>query len=256
MIRIISLLAFLLFSILSFAQVSESRTISEFTKLKVGTGIEVTFTQGPAGTATVEADDNEKLQDIITKVVGNTLEVYVDSKSFSKKDKSDKKRFNHKVLKVAVSSPSTNEFKASSSGKIILKNGVNAKTASLDVSSSGSIAGNVKADEITIDLSSSGWIESTIATTKLKASLSSSSQATLTGSAQEATIKTSSSSDLNGKKVTSKTAEIESSSSSSVSLTVTENLTAKASSSASISYYGNPAKVESQKSSSGSVSKK
>jgi len=256
MIRIISLLTFLFFSILSMAQVSETRTIAEFSKLKVATGVEVTFTQGPLGKATVQADDNEKLQDIVTKIVGNTLEIYVDSKNFGRNDKKDKKKFSHKVLKVAVSSPSVNEFKASSSGVIILENGVTAKTALLDVSSSASISGNVKADELTLDLSSSGTIESIISTNKLDAKLSSSSFAKLEGKADNASIKTSSSAELNGKKVTSKTAKIESSSSSSVSLIVTESLEAKASSSASISYYGNPAKVEAEKSSSGSVSRK
>lgn len=256
MVRIISLLAFLLFSVLSVAQVTETRTISEFSKIKAATGVEVTFTQGALGKVTVQADDNEKLADIITKVVGNTLEIYVDSKHFGRNDKKDKKKYNHKILKVAVSSPLVDEFKASSSSVIILENEIDQKSVLLDVSSSATISGTIKADELTIDLSSSATIEGVISTNKLDAKLSSSSFAKFEGKADDVTIKTSSSAELNGKKLTSKTAKIESSSSSSVSLIVTESIESKASSSASISYFGNPAKVEVQKSSSGSVTRK
>jgi len=256
MIRVLSLLAFLLFSIFVTAQVSENRSIPEFTKIRVRSGVELTFTQDAYNTIKVEADDTVKLTDVVTKVIGNTLEIYVESKNYSNNNRKNKKKLNHKILRVAVSSPLVDEFKAGSSSKIILKNGVTSKKIILDISSSGTLIGNIKADELTIDLSSSGTIESNIATAKLEARLSSSSEAILSGNADSAEIKTSSSATFNGKKVTSKTAKIESSSSSSVSLIVTANLDAKASSSASIDYYGNPQKVEVEKSSSGSVSKK
>lgn len=41
MTRIISFLAFLLFSILAKAQVSENRTVGDFSKLKVSTGVDL-----------------------------------------------------------------------------------------------------------------------------------------------------------------------------------------------------------------------
>jgi len=256
MVRIVSLLAFLLLSVMASAQVSENRTVGDFSKLKVASGIELTFAQGPAGPIKVEADDNEKMQDLITKVSGNTLEVYIDSKAYSNRNKKDKKRYNHKVMKVWVSSPYVNEFKASSSSSLTFKNGIDVKEATIDVSSSASVYGNVKAENIYIETSSSSKIESTVTAKKLAVKSSSSSDAILAGEAENVDIRTSSSSDVNAKKLTCKTATIESSSSSGASINVTEALYAKASSSASISYSGNPAKVESEKSSSGSVSKK
>lgn len=256
MIRIISFLAFLLFSIATSAQVSQNRTVGDFSKLKVSTGVDLIFTQDSKITVKVEADDSEKLQDIVTKISGSTLEVYVDSKNFNKNDKKNKKRNNHKVLKVYVAAPNVDSFQASSSGSITSKNDIDVKVADVKVSSSGSFSGNIKANEITIKASSSGDVKSHITTQNLTVDLSSSGDANLSGTAENTVISASSSGDFNGKNLTARKASVEASSSADVTLNVTESLKAKASSSASISYSGNPAQVEVEKSSSGSVNHK
>lgn len=256
MVRILSFLAFLLFSIFTNAQVSENRTVGEFSKLKVSTGVDVIFTQDAKTTVKVEADDAEKLLDIVTKVSGSTLEVFVDSKNYNKNDKKNKKRNNYKILKVYVTAPFVDSFQASSSGSITAKNEISVKNADVKVSSSGSFNGNIKAEDIIMKASSSGDIKGQIISKNLDIDLSSSGDATLSGTSENVLISASSSADFEGKNLTVKTASVQASSSADVTLNVTESLKAKASSSASITYSGTPAKVEAEKSSSGSVNHK
>jgi len=256
MIRFIIYTATFFFTVLASAQVSENRTVSNFSKVKVSTGIELIFTQDSKISVKVEADDAEKLKDIVTNVSGNTLEVYVDSKNFNGKNKKDKKRYSHKILKVWVSAPSVDSFQASSSSSVSLKNGIDVNSADIKVSSSGSLNGNIKANEITIKASSSGDVKSAISSKKVNVDVSSSGDVVLSGTTENITVSASSSADLEGKNLTVKKATVEASSSADVVLTVTESLTAKASSSGSVSFYGNPKEVNSEKSSSGSVTKK
>jgi hypothetical protein len=256
MIRLVVYSIALLFTILASAQVSENRTVSNFSKIKVSAGIDLVFTQESKTSLKVEADDAEKLQDIMTIISGNTLEIYVDSKNFNKKGKKNKNRYTHKTLKVWVSAPAVDSFKASSSSSVSLKNGIDVPTAEIKVSSSASLNGNIKAEEITIEVSASGNLKSNISAKKISADLSSSGDALLSGNADSITISASSSADLKAKDLTVRNANIDASSSAEVVLNVTESLTAKASSSGSVSYYGNPKNVQADKSSSGSVTKK
>ena len=253
MIRFIIYSITLLFSILASAQVSENRNVSNFSKIKVSTSIYLVFTQDANYAVKVEADDAEKLKDIVTNVSGNTLEVYVDSKNFNKKDK---KRFTHKILRVWVSAPSVDSFQASSSSSVSLKNGINVNAAEIKVSSSAELKGNITADNISIKVSSSGDVKSAVSSKKVNVDVSSSGDVILSGTAENITVSASSSGDVEAKELTVKKASVEASSSADVVLTVTESLTAKASSSGSVIYYGNPKDVNSEKSSSGSVTKK
>lgn len=249
MIRLIIFTVTFLFTVLASAQVSENRNVSDFSKVKVSTSIDLVFTQDSKTSVKVEADDAERLQAIVTKVSGNTLEVYVDSKNLKGKNK------NFKTLKVWVSAPSVDSFQASSSSSVTLKNGIEVKTANVKVSSSADFNGKIKADEINASVSSSGALKSTVSSKKLNMEVNSSAEAILFGTAENASISASSSADFQGKDLSVKTATVEVSSSADVVLTVTENLKAKASSSGSVSYYGNPKNVESEKNSSGSITK-
>ncbi len=61
-----------------FAQVKkESRNVSNFNAIEVSGAFEVTMTQGSSEALQIEAD-SEVMPDIVTRVVGNTLKIYVD----------------------------------------------------------------------------------------------------------------------------------------------------------------------------------
>ncbi|MDR6966666.1 hypothetical protein J2X31_000664 [Flavobacterium arsenatis] len=266
MTRVIFFTTALLFSLLSNAQVSEKRTVGEFSKIKVSQGIELIYTQSSAQEVKVETDDNEKLQYIKTEIEGSTLRVYLNTENAPKPEKKNKRKrknysnsynnINFDVLKVYVSNALVEDFRASSSGSIFIKNSLDANYITIDCSSSGSFSGMVKCSTATIEASSSGDVDANIIAKTIDVKVSSSADVELSGSTDKITIKSSSSADCKAKNLIAKNAVVESSSSSDVTIHATEKLVATASSSASITFFGNPTNVEKSESSSGSVTKR
>ena len=124
------------------------------------------------------------------------------------------------------------------------------------MSSSGKITGTFETKNAVIEASSSSGFGANINATTIDVKASSSADAVLKGKATKIFVKASSSSDCKLKNLEVEQATIEASSSAAVAITVTNSLEAKASSSAGVSFYGNPANVSKEVSSSGSVSKK
>ncbi len=266
MTRVILFTTALLFSVLTNAQVSEKRTVGEFSKIKVSNGIELIYTQSSSQEVKVETDDNEKLQYIKTEIEGSTLRVYLNTENAPKPETKKKRKrknysnsynnINFDVLKVYVSNALVEDFKASSSGSIFIKNSLNAKNVAIDCSSSGSFAGTIKCSNAMIEASSSGDVDANITADLIDVKVSSSGDVELSGTTEKITVKSSSSADCKAKNLIAKNAIVESSSSSDVDIHATEKLVASASSSASITYFGIPRSVEKSESSSGSVTQR
>lgn len=247
------------------AQVSENRTVGNFSKLKASAGIEVFYTISDKISITVETDDAEKMQFIKTEVVGETLEVFVErtNTNLEKSKKKKNKRYRNwingiefNILKVTVFGPNLTDIKASSSAKIQLQNVNTSANLDIKVSSSGKITGTFETKNAVIEASSSSGFGANINATTIDIKASSSADVVLKGKATKIFVKASSSSDCKLKNLEVEQATIEASSSAAVAITVTNSLEAKASSSASVSFYGNPANVSKEVSSSGSVTKK
>lgn len=263
MIRVILFTTTLLFSLLANAQISENRTVGSFSKIKVSSGINLIYTQSSSQEVKVETDDAVKMQYIKTEIEGSTLRVYLDTKNALKSEKKRKRKnyssyngVDFDVLNVYVSNTLVDDFKVSSSASLIVKNSLSSKNLFIDCSSSGSFSGTVKCTAAMIEVSSSADVDANITADTIDVKLSSSADARLSGSTEKVTIKSSSSSDCKARDLVSRNAVVESSSSSDVDVYASEKLYASASSSASISYYGNPANVDKQESSSGSVTKR
>lgn len=244
-----------------FAQVSENRTVSDFSKLKASQGVQIFYTVSTTNSVRVETDDNERLQMIKTEVDGETLKIFVETdrkqKLTSKKGK--KKNINgvsFNVINVYVSGKSLNEIKASSSANIKIQN-MN-KTDKLEIASSSSakISGNFECADFKANVSSSGDVKGKLSAKSVYVEVSSSGDIILEGKAISLEVKASSSGDCNLKELTVEDAKVKASSSADVTITVTKSLTAVASSSADINYYGNPSQINKETSSSGSVSRK
>ena len=247
------------------AQVSENRTVGNFSKLKASAGIEVFYIISDKISITVETDDAEKMQFIKTEVVGETLEVFVErtNTNLEKSKKKKNKRYRNwingiefNILKVTVSGPNLTDIKASSSAKIQLQNVNTSANLDIKVSSSGKITGTFETKNAVIEASSSGGFGANISAEMIDMKASSSAGVELRGKAKKLFVKASSSSDCRLKNLEVEQVTIEASSSAAVAITVTNSLEAKASSSASVSFYGNPANVSKEVSSSGSVSKR
>ena len=172
-------------SCVGFSQVSETRTVSDFSKLKASTSVQVFYTVSNVKSVKVETDDNEKLKFIKTEVENGTLQVFVDSgngnNKGSKKGNRTVNGMRFKTLNVYVSGPSLSSVKASSSADIKIENLNSANQVDVAVSSSGSVSGKFNCSEIRIDASSSGDLKAQIDAKSVEVETSSSSDVNLSG---------------------------------------------------------------------------
>lgn len=260
MSKVIITLTTFLIGLLSFSQVSENRTVGDFSKLKASHGVAVFYTVSNTKSVKVETDDNEKMKFIKTEVEGSTLKIFVDSGNGnykgSKKGKKNINGIRFNVLKVTISGPSLDSFKASSSADINIEGTNTEKKVDIAVSSSGSISGKFNCSTMDIDASSSGDFMADVNADDIAIETSSSADVKLSGKTEKLNVKSSSSSTCDADKLAADDVVATASSSADINLHVLKSLDAKASSSADITYSGNPAQVTADKSSSGSVTKK
>ncbi len=257
---IVTITAFLL-GLVAFSQVSEKRTVGDFSKLKASHGIEVFYTISTTNSIKVETDDNERLQMIKTEVENGTLKVFVETKNKNGYNSKSSKGYNidgvnFKILKVYISGPSLTSYKASSSADINIEGQNVTNSVAVEVSSSGSVSGKFTADKVTLDASSSGDFKGNVQAVNVTIEASSSSDVVINGKAEALDIKASSSSSCDAKDLLANTVFASASSSADVKVFASKVLTAKASSSADIVYYGNPAQVTEDESSWGSIKAK
>ena len=263
MTKIVVTIAALLIGLLSFAQVSENREVSDFSKLQVSNAIQVSYTVSNFISIKVETDNKENLKYIKTEVEYGTLKLFVDTKNHKNENKAKKRSKGNNVswingveftiLKIIISGPNLESIKASSSADIKIENTNSSADLTIAVSSSGSILGDFKATNVNIETSSSGDFSGNITTNSIAIKSSSSSEVSLTGKAIKINAKASSSSACKLKGFIVETATVIASSSADILITVSKSIEAKASSSASIVYYGNPSQISKEESSSGSV---
>ncbi|MGZ5272848.1 MAG: head GIN domain-containing protein [Kaistella sp.] len=146
-------------------------------------------------------------------------------------------------------------LEATSSARIAVKDKFTQDKTDVEVSSSGSITGNLEANDLSVDVSSSGSFSGQIWAVNLKSQATSSGEVNFSGKTKNAEIQVSSSGTIAAKNLTADLAEIQASSSGSVSLSVADQLNASASSSGDISVYrkGNLNVISQNESSGGNV---
>lgn len=238
-----------LLSLVAFSQVSETRTVDNFSKLKASSSVHVFYTVSDAKSVKVETDSDDKLKFIKTEVENGTLNIFVDS---GKKYKG----IRFKTLNVYVSGPSLSSVKASSSSDVKIENLNSANELDVRVSSSASISGKFECPLINIDVSSSGNLKAQLEAKTVEVETSSSADVNLSGKTFILKVKSSSSSTCHANKLMAENVTADATSSADIYVYASKSLVAKASSSADINYYGNPSQVTADKNSSGSVNKK
>lgn len=251
----------LLASFIAFSQVSENRNLSDFSKLNVAQGIEVFYTISNSNSIKVETDDNDRLQFIKTKVEGETLKIFIDTKNVTN-SKSEKIKgiringVNFNILKVYVTGKSLTNIKASSSANIEIINLNTTEKLEINASSSGSVSGKFECTDFETNVSSSGTLKADVNAKSVFIDISSSGAINLDGTASNLDIKASSSGECRLKGFLVENAIIKASSSADVTINVSKSLDAAASTSAVINYYGKPSQVNTDKSTSGSINKR
>lgn len=204
--------------------VTIERTIkADFTGIKVSTGIDLFIRQGSTNAITVEADEN--LHDlIITEVKEGILKIYTD-----------KNIWKSKARKVYVTIENLTLLKASS--------GSNVKSESV-----------INTNEIYIDASSGASIDIEVVAKSAVTEASSGSDVKIKGTTINHTARASSGSSINAYKLKSTNANASASSGASINIYASKNMDAKASSGGAIDYTGNPARINKEASSGGSIS--
>jgi len=204
--------------------VSEDREISsDFDAIKVQQGINLYLTQGNSTELNVEADENI-LDLLLTEVKNGELKVYFEKNVYRAKERN-----------VYLTTKEISKIRTSSGASVKSENTLQSTTLDLDSSSGSSIKIHVNATEVTSECSSGADID-------------------IFGKAETFSAKASSGSSIDADKLEAIDVYARVSSGASIDVNVTGNLTAKASSGGDIDFEGNPAHVNKDTSSGGSVS--
>lgn len=195
----------------------------EFDEIKVAQSINAEVVKASEEKIVVTAP-SDILDDILVENNGGQLYIHF------------KPNLNISARNVAVKifAKDFSSIKASSSAKIIIKDQFTQDRTDIAVSSSGTIKGNLEANDISLEASSSGSFSGKIWAVNFEGKASSSADVTVSGKAKNAIISASSSGSFDAKEMIAENADIKASSSGSVDLSVSKQLDAKASSSGDI----------------------
>ena len=223
--------------------VTKKVSVGKFDGISTATSIDVLYTQ-TSGSQDIEVYAPDNLMEYVKVAVEDgMLKVRF-------KDKDSKKGISingkHKT-EVRVSAPAVHKLQASSSGDIILKNGLQTKgQVSMKSSSSGDIeGGNVVCDVLNAEASSSGDVSiKDLKAETVNAAASSSGDVILSGVCHSANISASSSGDVEAKNLKADAVNANASSAGDITCHAVESLNVTTSTSGSVSYKGDPKHID------------
>lgn len=260
--------AVLLITSASYAQKRESRDVSTFTKISFRTAGKVYVKQGSPQKVELEGSA-EMLEKIKTKVNDGRLVIGPEGKwtnwNWGSSDK----------VNVYITVAHVEGLDVSGSGELITQTKITGSTINLDVSGSGSLTAEIEAGDVDADVSGSGDINLKGKFKSLKADVSGSGRVSVngtisgkadfeisgsgkveaSGSADSMSAEISGSGKVLGANFVTNTCRIDIAGSGDVEITVNKDLNAEISGSGTVLYKGNPARVNSDASGSGSVKK-
>ena len=205
--------------------ITEERSVSNFNKLKVSSGIDVIIKYGNSESLEIKADDN-LIEHIITEVEDGTLKIYTNKNL--RKARSMTAYLEYKKL---------NSIRISSAGDVSCTNKMVTDKLKIYISSAGNLDLEVEAEEIICDISSSG-------------------DAQLSGTADLLEVDLSSAGDLHAFELIAKKCNVSCSSAGDARVYATEELDLRCSSAGNIYYKGEAKLVSSHSSSAGSIVRK
>ena len=207
----------------------QSRSVGEFHGISVSSGIDLYLTQKNFQEVRVEADE-EDIEDLITKVEGGILKIYMKEKSWSLFNMG----WGHSARKVYVSFKTLDRLEASAGSDMESQSVLNLNNLELDASSGSDVKLELNADQVRVTTSSGSDI-------KLK------------GKANYIQANASSAGDIDAADFQTKRCDASASSGSDIRVYATEQLDANASSGADIAYFGNPSRKNINESSGGDI---
>ena len=228
MTKIFITLTMALMGLVSSAQVSEKKSISDFTGIDATDGVEVYYTQDARASITVEANDDATAQNTIVERKGKTLKIY-------------KKSGNNTIVKVYISGSDVSSFKASKGAVIYTTNEIAGRKVSIDLATDGQFKGNVKAtSKVVLNTSSGAMFEGKITTNDLEGIFKHGSNAKIHGYAKKADLRCESGAACMAGKLIADSVSAFAENKSAVAVTVTNSIIAASDDTSSIKYYGSP----------------
>ena len=205
--------------------IKDRKLNTNFTAIKVSSGLDLYITQGDENSLTVEADEN--LHDIIlTEVENGRLRIYTK-----------KGIWRAKARKIHVTVKNLEELEASSGSDVYSENTILTNTFKVNVSSGADVKIKVNAESV-------------------NSTTSSGSDLKIMGTTENHTANASSGSSIDAYNLTSKNVTVNVNSGADINIFASENLNANANSGGDIDYRGNPKVLNKKSSSGGSISAK
>ena len=191
---------------------AQMREVPGFSEISVSGGIDLYLSPDDKEVVVVSAAEGKYRDRIVTRVVGNRLEIYFDNKSFNRWPSNMK-------LKAYVSFKALTKLKASGASDVYV-NGV------------------IKSDNFTLDLSGASDFKGALEVSSLDVSQSGSSDSRISGKAEKIKVDVSGASDMKGYDFEVNYCEAEASGASDIQITVNKELSARASGASDINYRG------------------
>ena len=210
---------------------AEKRTVSSFHGIEVGTGIELTLTEGNAEEVAVSAATTECRDKIVTKVVNGILKIHYDSKMGSVN-----KRNESKDLKAYVSYKSLDLLHANTGAEVKIDGVLNAASLEMNANTGAQINGEVNINTLKVDQNTGSKI-------------------TLSGKAEKLDVVGETGSKFMGEDMTTADCNVKVNTGARVSVNAGKELQVKASTGGIVKYKGDASIREIKTNTGGSVSK-
>lgn len=221
--------------------ITQKVKVEAFDGISTSTAIDVVYTQADQTDIEIYAPDN--LMPFVKLVNdGGMLKVFFES---DEPGNGINIRGKHHT-KVNISAPAVHALHTSSSGDIVLVNGLKTNgLVTVESSSAGEIEGSdISCDELVIEASSAGDIElKNVACNTLQVEASSAGDVSLSGTCRMAKLEASSAGEIDADDLKADTVKAEASSSGDVSCYAVESLEASTSSAGNVYYKGNPKQI-------------
>lgn len=199
----------------------KTKTINmSFNEIQVSTGIDAEVFKSGDEKVIISAPENI-IDDIIVEKKGSGVHIYISANN---------RRTNIQGVKATIYVKNLRAIKANSSGDILLRDKFLSERMDVSVSSSGSVKGDIEANDLTIEASSSGDFHGRIWANNLTTAASSSGDIVIEGNVKQAKLEASSSGDIKARNLKVQTATLDASSSGDIIVGVTHSATASASS--------------------------
>lgn len=210
---------------------AEKRTVSSFHGIDVGTGIELTLTQGSTEEVAVSASTIEFRDRIVTKVENGVLKIHYETKTGSVNKKNETKS-----LKAYVSYKSLDKLHASTGAEVEITGVLQAASLDMKANTGAEISGKVDIGTLTVDQSTG-------------------SRVTLTGKADKLQADGSTGSRFTGEDMNTNNSEVRVNTGAKITVNADKELQVKASTGGIVRYKGNAGIREIKTNTGGVVSK-